>query len=114
MIIREAIPHRLFGRKTLCIGLAQIVAALGTGFSRAPISGMRLVAGGVGLPVFDILIELGKVHRSVSDCATCIQPQPAHGECGTTAGGMRDLVIPAVSYLRDERLDGPRIRKDPE
>src|ERR1700747_1196889 len=33
LIIREAIPHRLFGRKTLCISLAQIVAALGTGFS---------------------------------------------------------------------------------
>jgi len=40
---------------------------------------MRLVAGDVGLPGFDILIELGKVHRSVSDCATCIQPQPANG-----------------------------------
>jgi hypothetical protein len=40
----------------------------------APINGMRLVAGG-GLPVFDILIELGKVF----DCATCIRPQPAHG-----------------------------------
>src|SRR5690242_21329579 len=33
LIIREAIPHRLLGRKTLCVGLAQIVAALGTGFS---------------------------------------------------------------------------------
>src|ERR1700720_3644894 len=32
LIIREAILHRLFGRKTLCIGLADIVAALGTGF----------------------------------------------------------------------------------
>ena len=32
-IIREAIPHRLFGRKTLRVGLAEIVAALGTGFS---------------------------------------------------------------------------------
>src|SRR6266478_7023853 len=33
LIIREAIPHRLFGRKTLCIGLAQIAAVLGTGVS---------------------------------------------------------------------------------
>jgi hypothetical protein len=32
LIIRESILHRLFGRKTLCIGLAEIVAALGTGF----------------------------------------------------------------------------------
>lgn len=32
-IIREAIPHRLFGRKALCVGLAKIVATLGTGFS---------------------------------------------------------------------------------
>jgi hypothetical protein len=30
---RGAIPHRLFGRKTLCVGLAEIVAVLGTGFS---------------------------------------------------------------------------------
>jgi hypothetical protein len=33
LIIREAIPHRLLGRETLCVGLAEIVAALGTGFS---------------------------------------------------------------------------------
>jgi hypothetical protein len=33
LVIREAIPHRLFGRKTLCVGLVEIVAALGTGFS---------------------------------------------------------------------------------
>src|ERR1700757_106613 len=33
LIIREAIPHRLLGHKTLCVGLAEIVAALGTGFS---------------------------------------------------------------------------------
>jgi hypothetical protein len=33
LIIREAIPHRLFGRETLCVGLAEIVAAFGTGFS---------------------------------------------------------------------------------
>jgi hypothetical protein len=32
LIIREAILHRLFGHKTLCIGTAEIVAALGTGF----------------------------------------------------------------------------------
>jgi hypothetical protein len=33
LIIREAIPHCLLGRKTLCEGFADIVAALGTGFS---------------------------------------------------------------------------------
>jgi hypothetical protein len=33
LIIREAIPHPLFGRKTLCVGLAEIVAALGNGVS---------------------------------------------------------------------------------
>ena len=33
LIIREAIPHRLFGRKTFRAGLADIVATLGTGFS---------------------------------------------------------------------------------
>jgi hypothetical protein len=33
LIIREAIPHRLLGRKTLCVSLAEIIAALGTGFS---------------------------------------------------------------------------------
>jgi len=33
LIIREAIPHRLFGRKTVFVGLAEIVAALGAGFS---------------------------------------------------------------------------------
>jgi hypothetical protein len=33
LIIGETIPHRLFGRKTLCVGLAEIVAALGAGFS---------------------------------------------------------------------------------
>jgi hypothetical protein len=33
LIIREAIPHRLFGRTTLCVGLAEIVAALGASFS---------------------------------------------------------------------------------
>jgi hypothetical protein len=33
LIIREAIPHRFFGRKTLCAGLYQVVAALGNGSS---------------------------------------------------------------------------------
>jgi hypothetical protein len=32
-IIREAIPHRLFGRKTFRVRLAEVIAALGTGFS---------------------------------------------------------------------------------
>jgi len=31
--MRETIPHRLFGRKTLRVGLAEVVAALGTGCS---------------------------------------------------------------------------------
>src|ERR1700746_595168 len=33
LIIREAIPHCLLGRKTFCVGFADIVAALSTGFS---------------------------------------------------------------------------------
>jgi hypothetical protein len=31
LIIRKAIPHRLFGRKTLGAGFAEVIAALGTG-----------------------------------------------------------------------------------
>jgi hypothetical protein len=33
LIIREAIPHRIFSRKTPCVRLVEIVTALGTGFS---------------------------------------------------------------------------------
>jgi hypothetical protein len=33
LIIGEAILHRLFGRKTLRVSLAEVVAALGTGFA---------------------------------------------------------------------------------
>ena len=33
LIIRKAIPHRLFGRKTLRVGLAEVAAVIGKGSS---------------------------------------------------------------------------------